>query len=79
MNFNLDPLDIFQKCKVAYQALETTCAVHDANDLIPCKKPVHRHAKEEEKKKSATPKSAVPFPKNVNGLVPSHIYGMMKK
>ena len=38
MGFNTDPLDIFQKCKVVYQAFETTNAMHDANDLIPCKK-----------------------------------------
>ena len=39
-DFNTDLMEIFQKCKTAYQALETTLAMHDVNDPIPCKKPV---------------------------------------
>ena len=73
-------MEIFQKCEAAYQALETTLAMHDVDDPIPRKKPViRRAAKDEEKKKPAAQKTAAPFPKNVDGLVPSHIYGLMKK
>ena len=79
-DFMTDPLDIFQKCEAAYQALETTNAMHNADDPIPRKKPVIRkNATDTEKKKPAAQRSAVLLPKNVDGLVPSHIYGMMKK
>lgn len=63
---------------MAYQALETTNAMHTLEDCILKKKPVIRRAKDDEKKKPAA-KFAALFPKNVKGLVPSHLYGMMKK